>query len=45
MKYQKPEVLMLASAMVAVQGGPSKVDEIADSNNTLPTAAAYEADE
>ncbi len=43
MKYEKQEVLVLASAVVAVQGTSSKFDEIADSS--LPTVAAYEADE
>lgn len=45
MKYTKPEILVSAEAVVAIQGSPKDIMAL-DSNRTQPTSvAAYEADE
>jgi hypothetical protein len=46
MKYEKPELIVLGSAAVAIQGGPnSKPNGPNDTSHNKPTAGAYEADE
>lgn len=45
MRYAKPEILVLAKAVGAIQGSPKTIMAL-DSNHTKPTSvAAYEADE
>jgi hypothetical protein len=45
MRYTKPEILMLAQAVGAIQGSPKNIQAL-DSNHTKPTSvSAYEADE
>jgi hypothetical protein len=41
MSYEKPQVVLIASAVETIQGG--KNDDTAESG--FPTTAAYEADE
>ena len=43
MKYEKPNVALVASAVEAVKGGPPKDSDQIDSTQT--TVNAYEADE
>lgn len=43
MKYTKPEVVLLATAIEAIQGSNSKSGQIAEGNKV--TTPAYEADE
>ncbi len=46
MKYVKPELTPIASAITAVQGSNLKQRHVVpDSKNILATAPAYEADE
>jgi hypothetical protein len=42
MKYEKPEITVLASAVTVVQGSQKGVNP---GDGNLPTIAAYEADE
>ncbi len=44
MKYDKPEILVLESAVNAIQGGKG-FDDIDSPNQGLTTVSAYEADE
>lgn len=44
MKYQKPELGLIASAIVAIQAG-SKGDSQKSDMSLKPTIGAYEADE
>ncbi|MFZ0579775.1 MAG: hypothetical protein WAN72_18865 [Candidatus Acidiferrales bacterium] len=45
MKYEKPEVLVLASANAAIQKGGKGMIPVPDQPNLQETNGAYEADE
>lgn len=45
MKYDKPEVVVLASALEAVQSQTAKINHFYPDAPVLQTSAAYEADE
>lgn len=45
MKYEKPEVVMRASATDAIQAGAKGVDHPLDLSEDKPTIGAYESDE
>ncbi len=45
MKYEKPEVVNLASAVTAVQGSSNKSNDSPADSFHHATASAYEADE
>ena len=47
MKYQKPEIVVMTSAISGIQGCGVKSGHVADCdpNNHIDTAGAYEADE
>jgi len=45
MQYEKPEILMLASATNAIEGGLKGTVGMLDLSKQEPTIGAYEADE
>lgn len=45
MKYEKPELTVVASAVAAVQGGKPSSSQFETSGSYQKTANAYEADE
>lgn len=46
MRYEKPELVVLTSALAAIQGsGDSKIETVDDAAPPLTSAGAYEADE
>lgn len=47
MKYEKPEVFVLAGALTAIQSGDKGIHLVSDRNpkNPVETNGAYEADE
>ena len=44
MRYEKPEVVRLGSAVVSIHGSTAK-DQTPNDSNHEPTISAYEADE
>jgi len=45
MRYEKPELVMIASAVVAVQGSSNKIPTHTDALPSVASPSAYEADE
>ena len=45
MKYEKPEVVRLESAVAAIQSGSVPKQQLPTDSNHQPSIAAYEADE
>lgn len=45
MKYEKPNVALVASAVEAVKGSANKVNDEIDGSQLPTAAAAYESDE
>ena len=43
MKYQKPEVVPIGTALTAIQSGLAKIDQQTD--GTQPSVDAYQSDE